>query len=284
MARKIFVLFILLFGGLSVVSSQNGITVKLLKPEASAGNGVAAPQFEGGEERLYKYLTDNVRYPALLIRIEMEGDVNVKFTVKEDGTVDDIEILSGFDPLADDQIVAAIKKMPRWIPGTIDSGKEVVALPVEMTISFTLNDELRGRLAEIEKEEEIRKSTETQKGNVSVIDQVLADSIPNAKSDTLQNRLAEFPGGQKALEEYLKTNLKYPKRAIQMNIEGRVVFNLSVSSDGEITKIELFKGLYSECNEEAFYLIKRMPRWTPGLKDGKPAAMQVMLPIAFVLP
>lgn len=110
------------------------------------------------------------------------------------------------------------------------------------------------------------------------------DSISNMQSDTLRNRLPEFPGGQKALSEYLKTNLKYPKRAIQMNLEGRVVFNLSVSSDGEITKIELFKGLYSECNEEAFFLIKRMPRWIPGLKNGKPAAMQVMLPIAFVLP
>ncbi|MFV0419489.1 MAG: energy transducer TonB [Dysgonomonas sp.] len=280
MIRKIFILFIILSGSLFIAFSQNGITVKLVKSDAS-GQGISVPQFPGGEEALYKYFVDNLRYPSLLIKIEMEGDVHAKFIVKKDRSVANIEILRGFDPLVDDQIVEAIKNMPEWTPfmGTEE-------LPVELIIDFKLNDELRNRLAEIEKSEK-----EADSSKKTVLSNVLTENSENqnenktvAKIDTLQNKLPEFPGGQKALDEYIRINLKYPKRAIQMNIEGRVVFNLSVSSEGDITKIELFKGVYSECNEEGYYLIKRMPKWTPGLKDGKPVAMQVMIPIPFVLP
>lgn len=280
MIRRIFILFVILSVFLSTISAQSGITVKLVKSD-SAEQNAGIPQFPGGEEALYKYFIDNVRYPALLIKIEMEGDVHARFTVGKDGSVGDIEILSGFDPLADDQIVEAIEKMPAWI-----TAKEAVDYPVEVIIDFKLNDELRSRLAEIEKsEKEAHNSGKNTLENTSIEEnKSQAEDKTIARIDTLQNKLPEFPGGQKALDEYLKTNLKYPKRAIQMNIEGRVVFNLSVSSEGEITKIELFKGVYSECNEEAYYLIKRMPKWTPGLKDGKPVAMQVMIPIPFVLP
>lgn len=287
MIRRISILLILLFSFLAVISSQNGITVKLLSADTLVGH-YTAPQFKGGEEALCKYFADKVMYPALLIKIEMEGDVHVRFVIEKDGSIGDVEILKGFDPLADDQIIEAIEKMPQWSPGTISSEGETIALPIEMEFDFKLNDDLRNRLPEIEKEEKDRKS----KQNIAAIsdseeseaNKEQTGNISETKSDTLRNRLPEFPGGQKALDEYLKTNMKYPKRAIQMGIEGRVVFNLSVSSEGEITKIELFKGIYSECNEEAFYLIKKMPKWIPGLKEGKPTAMQIMLPIPFVLP
>lgn len=267
MTHKIFTLLIILFCSLSGLSSQNGITVKLLKPEA-AGLG-----FPGGEEALYKYFADNLLYPSLLIEIEMEGDVQVRFTVNEEGVAENIEILRGFDPLADDQIVQAISKMPRWASRTES---------VELLFDFKLNDDLRNRLEEIRKEEE--KKAQTAALAPQEDRQPQPEEEASAKSDTLLNRMPEFPGGQKALDEYIKTNLKYPKKAIDLNIEGRAVFNLSVAADGEITKIELYKGVYYECNEEAYYLIKRMPKWTPGLRDGKPAAMDVLLPIPFVLP
>lgn len=280
MIRRIFILFIILSGFLSIASAQNGITVKLVKSEIT-GQATLVPQFLGGEEALLKYFMDNVKYPALLIKIEMEGDVHARFVIGKDGSVGNIEILRGFDPLADDQIVEAIKKMPNWT-----MAKEAVDYPVEVIIDFKLNDELRSQLAEIERrEKEANNSKKNALENASTVEGESQDEDKTiAKIDTLKNKLPEFPGGQKALDEYIKANLKYPKRAIQMNIEGRVVFNLSVSSDGEITKIELFKGVYSECNEEGYYLIKKMPKWTPGLKDGKPVAMQVMIPIPFVLP
>jgi len=78
--------------------------------------------------------------------------------------------------------------------------------------------------------------------------------------------------------------MKYPKRAIKYGIEGRVIFNIEVSAEGEISKIWLFKGVFPDCNEEAYYLIKKMPKWIPGLKDGVSVAKQVMLPISFELP
>lgn len=288
MIRKIFFLTVILSGILIPALSQNGITIKPVKIAATEPN-VIPSQFEGGLDSLNKYFEKNVKYPSLLIEIEMEGEVHARFAVTKDGAVKNVEILRGFDPLADNQIVAAIKKMPRWKPAKIASDNEAIDSYVELVIVFTLNDDLRNRIEEIRANEEadrLKRQELAEKGSYELTEEGSGEQSgkDGEEVDSLQNKVPEYPGGQQALDEYLKTNLKYPKLAIDMRVEGRVVFNLSVSKDGEITRIELYKGLHSECNEEAYYLVKKMPKWIPGLKDGEPAAMQVILPIPFVLP
>lgn len=265
--------------------SGNGITVKLVESNSSAEN-IEAPQFDGGEEALSKYITDRLSYPLLLVDIEMEGDVRTKVHIGKDGAVKGIDILQGFDPLADDRVIDLIKKMPNWLPAS--KGGEPIEAAVELIISFTLNDSLRNYVREQKEKgvslEELDKSLQTNiEEEKEEINKEEAKVVVEQKDSSL-NRLPEFPGGKKALEAHLKENLKYPKAALDMNIEGRVVFNLTVSAEGEITNVVLHKGLYYECNEEAYYLIKRMPKWTPGLKGGKPTTMEVLLPIPFVLP
>lgn len=261
--------------------SQSGIKVELIKSD-EVKNGVVAPQFDGGEEALYNYLTDKIRYPLLLVDIEMEGDVYVKANIGQKGNVGDVEIVRGFDPLADDRVVSAVKRMPRWIPATMNG--EVIDMPIELKVVFTLNDSLRNYVIEQKKNGVSLEDLDKSSQEILEKESLGKDEDNKSKQDTLENRLPEFPGGKVALDAYLKENLKYPKKAIQMKVEGRAVFNITVSAEGEITNIVLYKGLYYECNEEAYFLIKRMPKWTPGLKDGKPAAMEVLLPIPFVLP
>jgi len=281
MIRKILILVTILFGIFPAVFSQSGVTAKLIKPDSSE-EGVVEPQFPKGEEALYKYLSDNIKYPTLLVNIEMEGDVHVKFTIDKVGAVKNVEIIRGFDPLADDEVVEVIRKMPDWIPGADISGN-TTDLSIELLVTFTINEELRNRLKELEeKGTDSQDSSKTEES--SQTEEILDSNENSVKSDTLLNKLPEYPGGQKALEEYLKANLKYPKKAIQLMIQGRVILNLFVSAEGEITRVELIRGIYSECNEEAYFLVKKMPKWNPGLKDGKPTAMQVILPIPFELP
>lgn len=265
--------------------SEKGVSVKLIETDSSADN-IITPQFNGGEEALYKYMTDKINYPLLLVDIEMEGDVHTKVHIGKDGEIKGIDILQGFDPLADDRVIDVIKRMPKWIPAT--SNGEPIETTIELICSFTLNDSLRNYVKEQkengvsleELEESLHSNIEEENKEINIVE----EKEISAEKDPSKNRLPEFPGGKKALEAHLKENLKYPKAALDMNIEGRVVFNLTVSAEGEIINIVLHKGLYYECNEEAYYLIKRMPKWTPGVKDGKPTTMQVLLPIPFVLP
>lgn len=281
MALRISILLYLFLSNLLALYTQDGVSFKLIESKDTTEN-IVPPRYEGGNDTLYKYLTDNIKYPLLLVDIEMEGDIQTKIRIGENGEIKNINILRGFDPLADERVERAVRRMPKWLPGTIDG--KAIETDVELLVSFTLTDSLRNFVKE-QKEKGI---------SLNDIDTLIEDSHPQKEkvetespklfSDTLENRLPEFPGGKEALDSYIKENIKYPKRAIKEKIEGKVIFLLTVSTEGEITKIVLRKGLGYECNDEAFYLIKRMPKWIPGLKNGKPTTMDVLLPIPFVLP
>jgi TonB family protein len=237
---------------------------------------VAPAQFAGGEDIFYKYLADNIKYPPILIKIKLEGSLDLKFTIDEQGKVKDIEIIRGFDPDADNEVLRVVRTMPAWVPAK--ENEEAIDYIHHLTITFTLTE----GLIEQSKKPVEDPAPETAKTEIPlIVEQPQENTV--LKVDSL-NDAPKFPGGTEAMEAYFKKNMKYPKRAIEYGIEGRVVFNLEISAEGKISNIWLFKGLFYECNEEAYYLIKKMPDWIPGIKDWKPVAMQIMVPVAFTLP
>ncbi len=273
MMRKTLVLFIVFFSFQNVLLAQEPITAKL------ASNNIlntAPPQFPGGESNFYKYLSDNIKYPPILIKIKLEGSLDLKFTINKDGKVKDVEITRGFDPDADDEVLRVIQSMPSWIPAK-ENG-EATDYTHHLTVTFSITE----ALIEQSKKPVEEPIQETPKTETPLIEEQPQEETV-LKEDSL-NHAPKFPGGIEGMEAYFKKNMKYPKRAIEYGIEGRVVFNLEISAEGKISNIWLFKGLFYECNEEAYYLIKKMPDWIPGIKDGKPIAMKVMVPIAFTLP
>lgn len=275
-------LFIFLFCILTPVYSQKAVTAKLLTKETSSLNGVIPPLYKDGEKALYEFLETNIKYPPILIKIKMEGDLELKFNVAKDGSVKDVEIVRGFDPDADDEVIRVLQAMPKWSPALLDGNP--VDFTQHLSVTFKLTDALIAQAKEQPKNEEQKLTNESSLVMIptDTLTQIEEKQIVQ-ESDSL-NTDPQYPGGQGALDTYLKTNMKYPKRAIKYGIEGRVIFNIEVSAEGEISKIWLFKGVFPDCNEEAYYLIKKMPKWIPGLKDGVPVAKQVMLPISFELP
>lgn len=279
MTHKITSLSFILFVAILSSFAQNGVSAKLIN-QSDEGNTFQAPQYPGGESALNKYVAENIKYPDVLVDIRLEGDLLLNLSIDKSGVVDAVKIIKGFDPDADDEVVAAIRKMPRWIPAKENT--EAVNATQNIEITFSLTDEL------IRKKEERAGDKDSVQVSSPVLEEgIVIDSLANSfeiKNDTLLNKMPQYPGGQDALDAYLKANLKYPKTAVQMKIEGRVIFNVVVEPDGEISKVMLFRGIYRYCDEEAFYLIKKMPKWIPGLKDGKPVAMQTMIAIPFKLP
>ncbi|MEE2931171.1 MAG: TonB family protein, partial [Bacteroidota bacterium] len=66
---------------------------------------------------------------------------------------------------------------------------------------------------------------------------------------------AEYPGGNTALKEFLDSNIKYPRQALERRIEGRVFLKYEVSNNGIIQNIGIIKGLGYGCDEEAVRLV-----------------------------
>ena len=93
----------------------------------------------------------------------------------------------------------------------------------------------------------------------------------------------EFPGGVKALLEYLKKNIKYPAICRENNIQGRVIVTFVVNKDGSIVEPEVIKGVNPSLDKEALRVISQMPNWKPGYQRGKPVRVKYTVPVNFQL-
>lgn len=81
------------------------------------------PSFPGGEAALLKYLTKNLRYPAVAEENGIQGRVICEFIVHKDGCISDIKVIRSVDTSVDREAVRLIKSMPKWNPGTLKNGE-----------------------------------------------------------------------------------------------------------------------------------------------------------------
>ncbi|HPU46600.1 MAG TPA: energy transducer TonB [Bacteroidales bacterium] len=100
---------------------------------------------------------------------------------------------------------------------------------------------------------------------------------------TFVEEYPEFPGGDKALREYILNNIKYPEVARTSGITGTVYVQFVVEKDGSISDVKVVRGIGGGCDEEAVRVVKSMPKWKPGKQRGQPVRVYFTLPIEFKL-
>lgn len=112
---------------------------------------------------------------------------------------------------------------------------------------------------------------------------ILIDAPPSAPVDARQEveQMPEFPGGQRALMSYLSRTLEYPHKAVADGVEGKVLVEFVVCENGALCEEKVIKSLGSGCDEEVLRVVKKMPKWKPALKDGKPVKTSYRLPVQF---
>lgn len=85
------------------------------------------------------------------------------------------------------------------------------------------------------------------------------------------------------LGPFLQKNLRYPEMAKEAGISGKVIVNFIIDEEGNILKATILKGIGAGCDEEALRVIKLMPKWTPGMNNGKPVKVSFNQVIVFRL-
>jgi TonB family protein len=116
-------------------------------------------------------------------------------------------------------------------------------------------------------------------------------SVLKAQSDTNIDdkpvygveHMPQYPGGDEELLKFIHDNLRYPKVAAEVGIEGRVTIRFVISRTGEVTDVTVIRGLDPSCDREAVRVVKMMPTWTPGSQNGKNVAVYYTLPIVYKL-
>ncbi len=119
---------------------------KQLGAVASAGGGEGdtkvftyveqMPVFPGGEQALQRYVLDHFKYPQVSLEDGIQGTIMVRFVVKENGSVGEVQILKGLDSYCDKEAKRVISSLPRFTPGR-QQGKPVKVwyqIPVRLTI------------------------------------------------------------------------------------------------------------------------------------------------------
>lgn len=122
----------------------------------------------------------------------------------------------------------------------------------------------------------------------------------------------QYNGGADALVQYLTSNIQYPSIARRCGVEGRIVVGFIVEADGSLSGAEVlsnmssthmavvsgdtisaneggyieeddFNKAKSALEEEALRLIKSMPRWMPGVHEGRNVRTEMLQPVYFNL-
>lgn len=106
---------------------------------------------------------------------------------------------------------------------------------------------------------------------------------PNPEQLRIVEDLPQFPGGPLEFIKWLTRNLKYPPQAQSARLQGKVVAEFIVNTDGSVTDVRITKSLSKPCDDEALRVLRMMPRWTPGIENDKPCRTKVCIPIIFRL-
>lgn len=116
-----------------------------------------------------------------------------------------------------------------------------------------------------------------------VVNTVVNDTQQDNKPYITAEEMPKFPGGDKALLEYIRNNLKYPESAYKAKKEGHVIVTFVVDADGSITNTEVIRRFDPDCDAEAERIVKDMPKWTPGKDKGVAVPVYYSLPVVFRL-
>mgnify|MGYP000704684483 CR=1 FL=1 len=82
------------------------------------------PEFKGGSDKMYKFLSSNIKYPQKAKLENIKGRVYIRFIVEKDGTLTDPKVLRGIGSGCDEEALRVVKLMPKWFPGKL-RGKPV---------------------------------------------------------------------------------------------------------------------------------------------------------------
>ena len=190
------------------------------------------------------------------------------------------------DPLADPELLERLDNEME-LPPLLNDNNEMMLAPKAEPKPET-------KLVVVE-EEEVEMMNDDEQVETDVDDDVEAQEEvtelepppPPPDEETVDLRIVEdvpqFPGGATEFIKWLTRNLKYPVSLKELQIQGKVVAEFIVNTDGSVSDLELVEHLDAACDREVLRVLRMMPKWTPGVMDAKPCRTKVCIPVVFKL-
>ncbi|MFV0536693.1 MAG: energy transducer TonB [Dysgonomonas sp.] len=113
--------------------------------------------------------------------------------------------------------------------------------------------------------------------------QIVEEKPVEEKPFVTVEQMPSFPGGEAEMQRFIAENLKYPVVAQESGIQGRVTIRFVVTKTGDISDVQVIRGIDPSCDKEARRVVSLMPKWIPGKQNGLNVPVYFTLPIVFRL-
>lgn len=175
-----------------------------------------------------------------------------------------------------------LKSSIQFVPPVIAADDEVTDEDVMKTQDEVQASHLMISVADVKGTDEIHgiDIAELQQHKVIVEDKSVAEE---EKPFEVVEQNPEFPGGIAELNKFLSENIRYPVIAQENGIQGRVIIRFVVSRTGDISNVEVLRGVDPSLDREAVRVVESMPRWIPGRQRGRAVPVYFTLPVLFRL-
>ena len=97
------------------------------------------------------------------------------------------------------------------------------------------------------------------------------------------DEMPQFSGGTPELMKFLQMNIRYPKEAQDSGKQGRVIVSFVIEKDGSIGDTKIIASSSPLLDAEALRVVKAMPAWIPGKRQGESVRVKYTLPVTFRL-
>ena len=153
----------------------------------------------------------------------------------------------------------------------------------EKVIDLTQEVKIEENIEEDCNDEIVEESYAVEEGVSSSITTNDVPVLPIGEATNFPDVEAGFIGGLAAWKDFLLNELEYPEMAIEFNEQGKVYLSFIIELDGSINEVKVLRGVSTVIDREAVRVIKKSPKWKPGILNGKPVRTRVNMPINFVL-
>jgi len=171
----------------------------------------------------------------------------------------------------------------------LDLSEELLDIPLSYQPSPSRPKISQPKIIEIPDEEEIVSNIaidlDIDVADEIAVDELVNDQIPEEEiADevfSIVEVMPTFPGGTAEFYNYIAQNLKYPRRALKANVEGKVILSFIVAENGGVSEVKVLKGIGFDCDEEAVRVLQSSPNWIPGQQRGRNVKVSIMVPLTF---
>ncbi|HOE94169.1 MAG TPA: energy transducer TonB [Candidatus Cryptobacteroides sp.] len=151
-----------------------------------------------------------------------------------------------------------------------------------------LSDEISIVDDEIEVDNKILNLEDDANLGVQIMDYVEEVAEEVIEEEAIPFQLVEtkpsFQGGDaNTFRNWVNSRLEYPEIAKENGIQGRVMLQFTVGSDGKVSNVVVVRGVDPVLDKEAVRVVSMSPKWTPGKQRDRAVKVTYTFPVIFQL-